>query len=100
MRVAGSRSAKEVVMASFFFFLFIGLALGFSTGLLRHEDWMGVLADVEMSVIGAIGGGMAFVLMMGLGNVKGAVAVSLLGSLVFLILLKRLIYVDPKPAHR
>jgi len=89
-------------MTPFFLFLFIGIILGLATGLIKHEDWIGFVADVEMGSLGAIMGGMAFVLIthqMENVAVEGLV-ISFFTALVFLVLVKRLIYTEPKEAHR
>lgn len=86
-------------MAPLFLFLLIGIGLGIGTGLIRHEDWIGTIADLEMATLGAIAGGMTFVLTGNrIDDWLGAFVVSLLTALVFLGLLKRIIYREP--AHR
>jgi len=87
-------------MAPLFFFLFIGIFLVLATAFLRHETWLGFFADLELGVIGAIAGGMAFLLIgRQLGDVVGAVTVSLATALLFLFWLGRL-YKDQRHARR
>ena len=87
-------------MAPIFWFLIIGIVLGLATGFFKHEDWIGFVADVEMGLLGAIAGGMAFVLIGGhLNDMAGAVVAALLTAGVFLSLLKRVIYREPTHHH-
>jgi uncharacterized membrane protein YeaQ/YmgE (transglycosylase-associated protein family) len=89
-------------MAPFFLFLFIGIALGFATGVIKHDDWIDFVADVETSLIGAIIGGMSFVMIGhhlndGLGE---ALVTSLVTALVFMGVLRRFVGRGPMPQHR
>ncbi len=88
-------------MAPLFWFLFIGLILGLSIGGFKHEDWLDRIADVEMGLLGSMIGGMVFILT---GNhfndTVGAGAVAVVTALLFLGLLKRVIYREPKLHHR
>lgn len=87
-------------MAPLFWFLFVGIILGVSMGLIKHKDWIDFFADIEMGLLGAITGGVAFLL---IGrhpdDVMGAVVASLLTAVLFLGLLKRVIYREPKLHH-
>ncbi len=84
-------------MAPLFWFLFIGLGLGLATGFLKHDDWLDRIADLEIGLLGAIIGGMTFVLT---GNHMqdplGFMAVALVSALMLMALLKRLISREPK----
>ncbi|HJT23515.1 MAG TPA: hypothetical protein VJ873_03010, partial [bacterium] len=93
---------KEAAMAPFFLFLFIGLALGFVTGAIKHDDWIDFVADVETSLLGAIIGGMTFVV---LGkhmsnDIGGSVLVSLVTAVIFWGVLRRFVGRGSMPAHR
>lgn len=89
-------------MAPFFLFLFIGLALGFATGAVKHDDWIDFLADVETSLIGAIIGGMTFVIVGShvSNDIVGSVLVSVLTAVIFLGVLRRFVGRGPMPMHR
>jgi uncharacterized membrane protein YeaQ/YmgE (transglycosylase-associated protein family) len=88
-------------MALFFLFLFIGIILGLATGVIKHEDWIGVVGDVETSMIGAITGGTVFILLgYSMEDWFGALMVSFLTAVVFMGLMKRFINRGPTPVHR
>lgn len=89
-------------MAPFFLFLFIGIGLGFITGTLKHDDWIDFVADVETSLLGAIIGGMTFVVLgRHLNNdYLASFGISLVTSLVFLGVLRRFVGKGPMPVHR
>ena len=89
-------------MAPFFLFLFIGIGLGFVTGALKHDDWIDFVADVETSLLGAIIGGMTFVVMGShLNNdFLSAAAISLGTGLVFLGVLRGFVGHGAMPVHR
>ena len=89
-------------MAPFFLFLFIGIGLGFITGALKHDDWIDFVADVETSLLGAIIGGMTFVVMGShLNNdYLTAFLISLATGLVFLGVLRHFVGKGPMPVHR
>jgi uncharacterized membrane protein YeaQ/YmgE (transglycosylase-associated protein family) len=87
-------------MAPLFWFLFIGLVLGLATGLIKHKDWIDFFADIEMGLLGAITGGVAFLLIVGNSDdVMGAALASSLTAVLFLGLLKRVVYREPKLHH-
>ena len=84
-------------MASLFLFIFVGIALGLGTGLVKHEDWIGFVADIELSILGALAGGMAFVLLTRSPESSLAgFAVSLAAGILLLAVMKPL-YRDRKP---
>lgn len=89
-------------MAPFFLFLFIGIILGFATGFIKHEDWIDFVADVETSLIGAIVGGMTFVVMGHhvADNLGVAVLVSVVTAGVFLTALRTFVGHGQMPQHR
>lgn len=89
-------------MAPFFLFLFIGFALGFATGAVKHDDWIDFVADVETSLLGAIIGGMTFVVLGShLNNdFAGSVLASVVTAVVFLGVLRRFVGRGPMPMHR
>ena len=89
-------------MAPFFLFLFVGIGLGFVTGALKHDDWIDFVADVETSILGAIIGGMTFVV---LGHhmsndIAGSVLISLGTAVIFMGVLRRFVGKGPMPMHR
>jgi uncharacterized membrane protein YeaQ/YmgE (transglycosylase-associated protein family) len=87
-------------MAPLFWFLIIGVVLGLATGIIKHEDWIGFVADVEMGLLGAIVGGMSFILIgHHLDDVVGAIIAAMLTAAVFLSMLKRVIYREPTHHH-
>ena len=87
-------------MAPFFLFLFVGILLGLATAFLRHETWLGFFADLELGIIGAVVGGMAFVLITRqLGIVPGDLVVSLVTAVLSLTLLGKL-YKDQRNSAR
>lgn len=89
-------------MAPFFLFLFIGIILGFATGAVKHDDWIDFVADVETSLLGAIIGGMTFVVLGShmSNDIAGSALVSLLTAVVFLGVLRRFVGRGPMPMHR
>jgi hypothetical protein len=88
-------------MAPLFLFLFVGIVLGLGMGLLKHEQWFDVLSDLEIGMLGAISGGMAFILIADKeDNWLGALAASLVAALLFLGLFKRVVSRGPTPLHR
>ncbi len=89
-------------MASFFLFLLVGIGLGFIAGAMKHDDWIDFVADIETSLLGAIIGGMTFVVAgHHVGNdLAGCLLVSLVTALVFLGILRRFVGKGPMPVHR
>jgi uncharacterized membrane protein YeaQ/YmgE (transglycosylase-associated protein family) len=87
-------------MAPLFLFLFVGIILGLATAFIRHETWLGFFADLELGIIGAVVGGMAFVLVTRqLGIVPGGLLVSLATAVLSLTLLGKL-YKDQRNIPR
>ena len=87
-------------MAPLFLFLLVGIILGILTAFYRHETWLGFFADLELGIIGAIVGGMAFVLISNqVGDFVGAGIVSLVTALISLFWFGRL-YKDPRRLGR
>lgn len=88
-------------MAPFFLFLFIGIGLGFVTGAIKHDDWIDFVADVETSLLGAIIGGMTFVV---LGrhmsnDLIGSALISVGAAVVFLAVLRTFVGRGAVPHH-
>ena len=75
--------------------------MGLAFGVFRHEDGFGVIADLELSLMGALMGGLAFFLATrAQGNGPMDLMVSVLAAVVFLALLKPLYRGNRKAGDR